>query len=67
MSMILPRQGVALEDQQFDDLPGSKTMLLTDKSRGLITTPFRPLLSSSKATQYVISGGKTFDLEVQEE
>ena len=67
MSLILPRKGVALEDQYFDDLPGSKIMLLTDKSRGLITTPFRPLVSASVTTEYVIVGGKTFDIEVRKE
>ena len=67
MSMILPRQGVALEDQYFDDLPGSKIMLLTDKSRGLITTPFRPIVSTSATTEYVIAGGKTFEVEVRKE
>ena len=67
MSMILQRQGVALEDQQFEDLPGSKTMLLTDKSRGFTTTPFRPLVSASKITEYVITGGKIFEVDVRKD
>jgi len=67
MSMVLPRQGVALEDQNFVDLPGSKTILLTDKSRGLITTAFRPLVTASKSTEYVIAGGKIFEVEVRKE
>ena len=67
ISMILTRLGVALEDQHFDDLPGSKIMMLTDKSRGVLTTPFRPLLTAGKTTEYVIAGGKTFDVEVREE
>lgn len=67
MSMILPSQGVALEDQCFDNLPGSKTLLLTDKSRSLITTTFRPIVSANAPTEYVLTGGKIFDVEVQKD
>jgi hypothetical protein len=67
MMMILPRQGVALEDQWFSDLPGSKTLLLTDKSRGVITTPFRSLVSAHEVTDFILVGGKTFDVEIRKE
>lgn len=67
ISMILPSRGLALEDQCFDHLPASKTMLLNDKSRSLITTSFRPIVSASVPTEYVLTGGKLFDIEIRKD
>ena len=67
MSMILPRRGVAIEDLALEDLPGSKTMLLTDDSRKITTTPFQPMISASVVTEAVVMGGVNFEIEVRRE
>ncbi|MCK4628696.1 MAG: hypothetical protein KAT56_06805, partial [Sedimentisphaerales bacterium] len=66
MTMLLPQKGLAIEQDELPYLPGSRSMLLNDKSRKTATTQFRPLLSSKIDTDYVIVGKQLFDIEVRE-
>ena len=65
MTMELPKRGVAIEDEALEKLPGTKAMLLTDKSRQKIISQFGPLLWSRLETDFVVAGKKTFAIKVQ--
>jgi hypothetical protein len=67
ISMTLPQPSIALENEELLDLPGSRTMLLTDKSRQIITTPFKRLLSAQADFEGVVLGAAAFDIEVRRE
>lgn len=64
ITMALPQPSVALESEEFPYLPQSKALLLTDKSRRIITTKFLPLLSAQTDTEGIIYGSADFDIEV---
>lgn len=66
MTMLLPQKGLAIEQDELPCLPGSRSMLLNDKSRKTAVTQFRPLLSNKIDTDYVIVGKQLFDIEVRE-
>lgn len=66
MTMALPQKGLAIERNELPYLPGSKSMLLNDKSRKADVTQFRPLLSNKIDTDYVIVGKQLFDIEVRQ-
>ena len=66
MTMSLPQKGLAIERNELPYLPGSRSMLLNDKSRKADITQFRPLLSSKIDTDYVIVGKQLFDIEVRQ-
>ncbi|MBN1766237.1 MAG: hypothetical protein JW860_13335 [Sedimentisphaerales bacterium] len=65
MSMALPGTGLAIENQELPDLPASKTMMLSDKSRQIMLTSFNPLLSTYLPNDYILFGQKTFNIEVK--
>jgi len=67
ITMSLPQKGLAIERNELPYLPGSKSMLLNDKSRKADVTQFRPLLSNKIDTDYVIVGKQLFDIEVRQE
>jgi len=67
VSLPQEQTGVALEKEEFWYLPESKAMLLTDKSRKINTTRFRPLATSYTATDYILINSETFDIEVRKE
>jgi len=67
MTMSLPQKGLAIERNELPYLPGSKSMLLNDKSRKADVTKFRPLLSNKINTDYVIVGKQLFNIEVRQE
>jgi len=65
ITLVLPEEGLAIEGRELPDLPGSRAMLLTDKSRQMTTHRFRPLIANSITTDYEVLGKTTFDIEVK--
>lgn len=66
MAMILPGEGLALENESLPALPPSRAMMLTDKSRRRASSPFRPLAEAQIATDFMVVGGESFEIEVRE-
>jgi len=67
LTIVLPKRGVAIKDDSLPELPASKAMLLTDKSRQSVTSKFGELLWTHLETDYVVAGKKTFNIEVRRE
>jgi len=67
ISLPQEQTGVALEREEFWYLPASKAMLLTDQSRKIMATRFRPMTTSYTAMDYIILNSETFDIEVRKE
>ncbi len=65
ISIIMPDTGIAIEETSLPSLPGSKAMLLTDKSRLALTRRFQAFASNSVDTDFVISGNANFLIEVR--
>jgi hypothetical protein len=66
MGLPLGQTGLALEKNELPDLPPSRVMLLTDKSRKITTARFRPLVSAYQKSNYVLLNQQIFDIEVRE-
>jgi len=67
MTIILPQEGLAIENQSLPDLPESKAMMLTDPRRDIYTTSFWPIKTAQVKTDYVIMGKADFDIEVSKD
>ena len=65
MSTTLKGSGLAIENDWLDDLPGSRRMLLEDESRTVMSSEFRPFLSSATKVEAVTVGQAVFEIEVQ--
>ncbi|MBN2376634.1 MAG: hypothetical protein JXD22_09540 [Sedimentisphaerales bacterium] len=65
MSTTLKGSGLAIENDWLDDLPGSRRMLLEDESRTVMSSEFRPFLSSATKVEAVTVGQAVFEIEVR--
>jgi hypothetical protein len=65
ISIIMPDSGIAIEETSLPSLPGSKAMLLTDKSRLALTRRFQAFASNSMNTDYIINGNANLLIEVR--
>ena len=65
ISIIMPDSGIAIEETSLPSLPGSKAVLLTDKSRLSLTRRFQAFASNSMDTDYVINGNANLPIEVR--
>jgi len=67
MTIILPQEGLAIENQSLPNLPDSKTMMLTDPTRDIFTASFWPVKTAQVKTDYVLMGKADFDIEVSKD
>jgi len=65
ISIIMPDSGIAIEETSLPSLPGSKAVLLTDKSRLALMRRFQAFSSNSMNTDYIISGNANLPIEVR--
>jgi len=65
ISLVVPGRHLAIEGDPLVDLPASRRMMLTDKSRSRQTARFSSIASASTETGCVVFGGEMFDIEVQ--
>ena len=65
ISLIVPGRGLAFEGHGLVDLPTSKQMMLTDKSRSTQTARFSSVASASVETDCIVFGSETFSIEVK--
>ncbi|OQA02026.1 MAG: hypothetical protein BWY71_00166 [Planctomycetes bacterium ADurb.Bin412] len=65
ISIIMPDSGIAIEETSLPSLPGSKAMLLTDKSRLALMRRFQAFASNSMNTDYIINGNANLPIEVR--
>ena len=65
LSMALPQTHLAIEDIALENLPQSRRVLLDNDMRKQTTATFRPLISESIPTEYVILGGRNFQIQIE--
>jgi hypothetical protein len=64
--LALPPGGIAIETAQLPELPLSKTLLLNDEKRSMVTKPAAQWLEETIPTDTVVLDSRSLDITVQE-
>lgn len=67
IGMVVPQAGIAIENDELPQLPGSRMMMLNDPSRRQPITPWQPVITNSIELQQVLVGVETFEIEVRKD
>ncbi|MCF7957491.1 MAG: hypothetical protein K9M57_03475 [Phycisphaerae bacterium] len=65
VTMAIPRVSLAIEGEPLEALPASKAMMLTDKSRKIVTTKYQELNTRMVPMDYITTSNATFNIEVR--